>query len=154
MGKSYTLSFDSTLYYGGGNNNKRTYIVDWSFLPLNKQFKVNFTYMSVATATVLDTASVMTLHVNLGTTDNYYANSTGLVSTQMLGSLKIANSAGSTNGYYYADRHSNCPVYVKQRPAVNTIEVMLHTGLTLVNYTAPIPNDYILTLYFEECDDY
>lgn len=154
MGKCYTLSFDSTSYYGGTNNNKRSYAVDWTFLPDHTPFKVTFSYMSVAAATVLATTSVMSLHANLGMTNSFWANATGgIVSTQNLGCLKVANSAGSTNGYYYADTHSNTPVYIKQRPAANTLEIELHSGLSItLNYNTPIPTEYILTLCFEECE--
>jgi hypothetical protein len=156
MGKCYNLSFDSTSYFGGLNNNKRTYFVDWGFLPNNKAFKVRFSYMSVAATTILNTSSVMSLHINLGSSDNFWANATGsTISTQNLGCLRVGTTAGGTNGYYYAELESNTPIYIKSKPCENNVEVELHSGLSVfLNYNTPIPTEYILTLNFEEVDDY
>ena len=152
MGKCYTLSFDSQYSYGGANNNRRTYVVDWSFLPINGKFKVTFSYMSEAIDTVDGDINVMCLMVNLGQSSNFWSNnSTGLQSTQYVGNLKIALSSGAALfGYYFADINSNPPIYLDQRPSQNILEIQLHDGLTGVNYTTPIPGDYILTLCFEE----
>ena len=155
MGKCYNISFDSTSYYGGGNNNKRTYFVDWnSILPQNKKFKVSFCFMSVSGSSVAGAVSVMSLLLNLGGTNNFWANGNGIISTQYLGALKISQTAAGTNGYYYADKHSNLPVYLNSRPTQNLLEVQLHAGLDVTNnFTSPVPFDYVLSLCFEEDDE-
>lgn len=153
MGKCYTLSFDSTNFLSGTNNNKRTYYVDWTFLPIGKRFKVTFSYMSLSDTDNLGSTYVMTLNLNLGQTSNF-ASSTGMQMTQYVGNLKLAVPVGSTLGYYYADVNSNPPIYLEQRPAQNNFEVQLHVGLSGVNYNTPVPADYVLTLSFEEADDY
>jgi len=148
MGKCYTLSFDSTLYYGGANNNKRTYYVDWTFLPENTRFKVTFSYMSVAGG-VDGLQYVCSVLANLGTTSNFYANSIGNVPTQYLGSLKCATQTTSaSNGYFYADQTSNVPVWIEQRPTQNVLEIQIHQGLNGVNFASPVPPNYVLTLCF------
>jgi hypothetical protein len=154
MGKCYTLSFDSDAASSGLDNNALEYNVDWSFLPLGKKFKVTFSYMSLASATISGLANVMTLHLNLGQSNNFYCNGiNGLQSSQYVGTLKITLGVGAAYAYYFADVTSNPPIYLEQRPAQNELTVQLCDGLSLnTPFTAPDPNDYVLTLAFEEVD--
>jgi len=155
MGKCYNFSFDSAFFLGGGNNNKRTFATNWSsVLPENKSFKVSFSYMSETG--VLPDAVVMCLKLNLGQSNSFsnVSPSLSLDTSNFLGFLKIQPLAGATNAYYYADFTTNPPIYLKQRPSSQSLEVEIHDGLTSTNYTTPIPSDYILTLHFEESDDY
>jgi hypothetical protein len=69
-----------------------------------------------------------------------------------MGFLKIQPLAGATNAYYYADITTNAPIYLRERPSSSLLEIELHEGTSTVNYTTPVPSDYILTLSFEECD--
>ena len=151
MGKCYNVSFDSTFFYGGGNNNKRTYVTNWdAVLPANKSFKVRFTYMS-ETAVAPD-AIVMCLRANLGQSNSFVnvSPSTSLNTNYFMGFLKIQPLAGTTNAYYYADFNTNAPIYLKQRPTNTILEVEIHEGLSAVNYTSPVPSDYVITFHFEE----
>ena len=154
MGKCYTLSFDSNYFTGGTDNSSRTYNVDWSFLPLNKRFKVTFAYMSCSLGTVTGSANVMALLLNLGQSSNFYCTGTnGLQSSQYVGSLRIGRaSAPDNHGYYFADVDSNPPIYLEQRPAQNVLEVQLNDGVSSIGYTTPVPTEYLLTLAFEEVE--
>jgi hypothetical protein len=93
MGKCYTISFDSHYYYGGAANNRRTYLVNWdSILPKDKRFKVKFSYMSDADVLNIGTVSTMSLLLNLGQSNNFWSNNTtGIQSTQYMGSLRIGS---------------------------------------------------------------
>ena len=150
MGKCYNLTFDSTDFYGGANNNKRTYFVNWSFLPNDKSYKVTFSYMSVASTNVDGLTAVMSLLLNLGATDSFFADNTGINSTQFMGNLKVA-SVG-TNNYFFADKTTNQEIYLNSRPTQNVLEVQLHQGLSGTNFANPVPTNYVLTLCFEECE--
>ena len=155
MGKCYNFSFDSAFFYGGGNNNKRTFTTNWAaVLPEQKAFKVSFSYMSETA--VLPDAIIMCIKTNLGQSNSFtnVSPSTSLDTTNFLGFLKIQPLAGATNAYYYADFKTNPPIYLKQRPNNTLLEVEIHEGLTNVNYTSPVPSDYIITLHFEEVDEY
>lgn len=149
MGKLYVVAFDSTSNYGGANNNKRTYITNWeSILPPDKQFKVSFTYMSVVAA-VVNTPTLMTLHIDLGQTTTFQASGSPFASDRYLGCL-LFGGTDNTNEYYYATTETNPPIYIKSRPTNSFTEVALHQGLTQTNYNTPVPSDYVLTLCFEE----
>lgn len=154
MGKCYNFSFDSAFFYGGGNNNKRTFVTNWaSVLPEKKAFKVSFAFMSETG--VLPDAIIMCLKTNLGQSNSFsnVSPSTSFDTTNFLGFLKIQTLAGTTNAYYYSDFKTNPSIYLKERPTNTTLEVELHEGLSSVNYTTPVPSDYILTLHFEEVDE-
>jgi hypothetical protein len=153
MGKCYNVSFDSAFFTGGGNNNKRTYATNWtSVLPANKAFKVSFSFMSETA--VLPNAIVMCLDVNLGQSNSYATISPSLLlaTNYFMGFLKIQPLAGTTNAYYYADHTTNAPIYLAQRPTATFLEIELHEGLSNVNYTTPVPSDYVITFHFEEYD--
>jgi hypothetical protein len=154
MGKCYTLSFDSNYFTGGIDNSARTYNVDWTFLPLNKRFKVTFSYMSAAAATVSGLNNVMALLLNLGQTSNFYCTGTpGLQMSQYVGTLRITIGLSAAYAYYFADVTSNPPIYLEQRPAQNVLTVQLCDGLSLTTpFTTPVPEDYVLTLAFEEVE--
>ena len=154
MGKCYTISFDSAFFTGGTTNNKRTYATNWaSVLPEKKAFKVSFSYMS-ETGVLPDTI-VMCIKLNLGQSKSFMnlSPSNSLDTTNFAGFLKIQPITGSiTTAYYYSDFQTNPPIYLNERPTNSLLEVELHEGLSTINYTTPVPSDYILTLYFEEVD--
>jgi hypothetical protein len=151
MGKCYNFSFDSAFFFGGANNSRRTYTTNWaSVLPEKKAFKVSFAYMSEVG--VLPDAIVMCLRTNLGQSNSYsnISPSTSFDSTNLLGFLKIDPLAVSS--FYYADYKTNPPIYLNERPTNSILEVELHEGLSTVNYSTPVPSDYVLILHFEEVD--
>ena len=150
MGKCYTLSFDSD--NGTGPVGQSSFNVDWTFLPLNKAFKVTFSYMSQSDGAILG-ADVMTLVMNLGQSNNFNCNGSRQ-STPYLGNFKIGRSSAPDNhGYYYADVNSNPPIYLEQRPSQNAIVVQINSGLLASTpFATPAPLPYVLTLAFEEVD--
>ena len=154
MGKTYNVSFDSTQFQGGNNNNKRTYVTNWnSILPPDKEFKVTFSYMSGTFIVPSPVAVVMTLFVDLGQTCSFAALGTtaapgGFQATTFLGSIPIV--AIDVQEYYVASTVDNPPVYLRGRPYNNLTTVHLHNGLVQTNFNTPIPSDYVLTLCFEE----
>jgi hypothetical protein len=155
MGKCYNFVFESAAATGGANNNKRQFITNWSsVLPNNKSFNVRFTYMSETG--VLPDANIMCLKSNLGqnTTFTNATPSNSFDTINFMGFLKIQPLAGTVNAYYYADYTTNAPTYLKQRPSGNILEIELHEGTSNVNFTGPIPSDYIITFNFEEVDEY
>jgi hypothetical protein len=156
--------FDSTLHTSGGNNSRRIYTSNWaSILPNDKSFNVSFSFMSATDAVlgVIPVLFIPILKCNLGQ-NTTFANLTSLSSafttTNALGFLKVAlvpsNNIASTddNAYLVADITTNPSIYLKSRPTNSTLEVEIHNGLTNTNYVN-IP-DYVLTLHFEECDEY
>jgi hypothetical protein len=148
MGKTYTVAFDSTLSYGGANNNKRTYYTNWSaLLPKDTAFNVTFSFTSADV--VYDAASpVLCLSANLGQTCAVIASSTAFRTSNVIGSLQV----DSSTKFYYASTTTNPPIYIKTLPSVTFLEVELHNGLTGANFNTPVPADYVLMLSFEECD--
>lgn len=151
MGRIYTFAFDSTNYIGGNNNNKRQYVTNWnSVLPERTAFKVTFSYMSVVAA-IVNTPTLMTLHMDLGQTSVYQGSSTPFGFTPFIGNILVGGTDGA-NEYYYATSTTNPPIYINSRPQYGLTEVRLHQGLTVTNYNTPIPADYVLMVSFEECD--
>ena len=154
MGKIYNVSFDSTLFYGGANNNRRTYVTNWQSILPDKLFKVTFSFMSGTAVVPSPNTIPMTIQMDLGQSCSYAAIGTtaapgGFQSSFFLGNLFITGI--DTNEYYFAETKSNPPVYTR-RPSSNITEVRLHNGLTNTNFTTPVPSDYLLTLCFEELD--
>ena len=151
--KVYNFVFESAAASGGAANNRRQFITNWSsVLPKDKSFYVRFSYMSETG--VLPNALVMCLKCNLGQT-NVYTQATpsnAFSNLNFMGFLKIQPLAGATNAYYYADITTNAPIYLRERPSISHLEIEIHEGTSTVNYTTPVPSDYILTLSFEECD--
>jgi hypothetical protein len=147
MGKLYNVSFDSTLAYGGANNNKRTYVTNWaSILPPDKAFKVTFSFS--AAFVVIVNAEVMTLQMDLGQAYSFAAGTSQTNSTRFIG--YISHSGTGVNGYYNASSTTNPPIYIDKRPSSNITEVAIHEGLSNINFTDPLPGNYVLTLCFEE----
>ena len=147
MGKTYTVSFDSTSSLSGTNNSNRSFVTNWdSILPEGKEFKVSFSYMSAAT--VVANGVIMALHVNVGQTTAFAASGGPLASTRFMGYLLIGSD--NVSEYYYATTTTNHPMYIKSRPPSSTTEISLEQGLTQTNYALPVPSDYVLTIFFEE----
>jgi hypothetical protein len=156
MGKCYNLTLDSNFFYGGTNNNRRTYFVNWASILPDKAFKVTFSYMSTASGNVEGLFEVMTLLLNLGATNNFTSSST-TNSTLFMGNLKIAacsvSATGESNAYFFAEQNTNPATYLNSRPTQNILEVQLNQGFTGNGFIYPNPDPYILTLHFEEVDE-
>jgi hypothetical protein len=150
MGKIYNVSFDSTNVYGGANNNKRSYVTNWSSILPDKAYKVTFSYMSATCAVPSPNTHVMTLQMDLGQSCSFSAGANAFASSAFLGSIPIT-SIGADE-YYSATTTDNPPIYIRTRPQVNITEVRLHNGLGVTNFNTPVPSDYVLTLCFEEMD--
>jgi hypothetical protein len=155
MGKTYNVSFDSTQFQGGSNNNKRVYVTNWDSILPDKAFKVSFSYMSATAVVPSPNTVVMSLFVDLGQTCSWSALGTtaapgGFQATTFLGSIPITSIAADE--YYSCTTLQNPPVYLRGRPYNSLTTVHLHQGLLQTNFNTPVPSDYVLTLCFEELE--
>jgi len=154
----YNFCLNSALG-GGSPTSGSTFFVDWSILP-EGEYKVSFTFSSVATGTDLTLATTPVIYLELGQASTTViepsaANANTTYRGGFLGCLRaqsITSTLAGTAEYYtffYADTNNNPPVYLLSRPRNNTVTVDIHTSSATLqtNYT-PV-GAYVLTLSFE-----
>jgi hypothetical protein len=145
----------------GGNapTTSSTFFVDWTVLP-EGEYKVSFTFTSVATGTDIGNTTNAVLYLDLGQSSTSIieasaANATNTYRGGFLGCLRptsYATGAATLSDYItflYADVNTNPPVYLLSRPRNNSVSVDIHTSstTTTTNYSPIGP--YVLTLSFE-----
>ena len=154
----YNFCLNSALG-GASPTSGSTFFVDWSILP-EGEYKVSFTFSSVATGTDLTLSTTPVIYLELGQASTTViepsaANANNTYRGGFLGCLRaqsITSTLAGTAEYYtflYADTNNNPPVYLLSRPRNNTVTVDIHTSSATLqtNYT-PI-GAYVLTLSFE-----
>ena len=157
--KFYTLFLRSENYYSStntANTLNRTYAIDWTFLPKDKQYKVSFNFWSnrFTSATNLNDRQYLVL-TNLGGYNSFSAsNNVDKKVNNILGGLKLKRASSRTSAglqtdmHYRADIQSNSPIYLNDRPSSNflTIDITSILGST----DAILTSQYYMELFFEE----
>jgi hypothetical protein len=160
MGKIINVVLNSNNKVSGVNNDA-VYFIDWSSILKNRQaYRLHWTY--VGQTNVLTAASKLAqvqVDFNL---ENYLNRDSqmGAPTTQMIGMLRSFYLNGAVN-YLFADDSNNPPIYMRTRPQNNTFRVQVLTNdsppVAWKDNTAVTPvvnGNYILTLSFQEVDEY
>lgn len=154
--RTYNVIFNSN--FASGATASSRYYVDWTIMP-EGEYKVTFTFTSVATATDLDNSINACLYLDLGQSNTSVIEASPTNSTyalvaqrsQFLGCLRPTEITIMNDyiTYLYADINTNPPVYLFCRPKNSAVTVDIHTSsvTTTTNY-APT-SAYVLTLSFE-----
>jgi hypothetical protein len=151
MGRTWTFLLNSDIA-GNANTANCRYFIDWCDMPLNKRYKMNFTFVS-ATG-ILTNTEVANVFVDLGHAQGVICppenNSAQAYKSGYIGSLQWQ---GTATGKLSASMVDNPPVWFDSRPIQNTIRVEIHTATaTQMTDYAPVPK-YSMTLCFEEQPD-
>ena len=158
MGKNiYNIQLNSNNKVSGIANNSLTYNFDWSVLPDKTAFKVSFSFIAAKNVLMANT-SIANVEVDIGQTNCYTTSSTsfGAQQNKILGQLYPESVAANntTFSYLFAERDNNPPIYIPIRPNDTSITVNIKNyngALWLDDAGTPLaPNNYILTLIFEE----
>ena len=144
----YTIVLESSS--GSGSLNSKVFYVDWGRLP-TASYKVSFT-MNCALGTTVNTY-VANIFCDLGQGQNLImaSSSSSTPRTGFLGLLQWSGTGANNN--LYADTSTNQPIYIKNRPMNNTVNVEIHQNAD--PYFTNVPNavlgQYTLVLTFERC---
>lgn len=143
-----------------GTNNNAVYFIDWSAILKEKTaYKLHFSY--IGQPNTLNASSKLA-QVQIDFQMEQYLNSSstyGAPTTQTIGVLRSFYLNGSIN-YLFSDDSNNPPIYFQNRPYNNTFTVQVLTNdSTPVAWTdnaaSPVANNnYILTLSFQELENY
>ena len=136
-----------------------TFFVDWSVMP-EGEYKVSFTFTSVATSSDLTNTANAVLYLDLGQSSASIIESSVALSGNayrggFLGCLRpqtIITGATTPTDYItflYADTITNPPVYILSRPRNSQISVDIHTSSITTNTNYSPIGAYVLTLSFE-----
>lgn len=144
-----------------GTNNNATYYIDWgSILKNNTPYKLHFTYMGgVNFFTAAMTNKIPLIYCDIQTSSNYMTSTTGAMSTQVLGYLKIQQIAPNVNGSYLtAEDNTNVPMYLESRPLNNTFTITINdnqaTPALFVDMSGnSVPSNYVMVFSFTELTD-
>lgn len=145
-----------------GTNNNATYNIDWgSILKDRTAYRLHFTYMGgFNTFTAASTNKIACVYSDIQTSSNRMTSTTGAMTTQMMGYLKIQQIQPSINlAYLTAEDNTNVHMFLDSRPMNNTFTISIYDNastpaLYLDNNGTPAPpNNYILILSFSELSD-
>lgn len=128
------------------NRGQRVYAVDWSFLPENKKFKVNFKFVSRQLA--LTANSVYYISSNF--TQPTSATAGSVVARRpntILGTVKPRRVSSDTDCQLTANPDDNEPVYLLDRPRDNFLEIRV-LDTTASQYNLAV--DYLMVISFED----
>lgn len=155
--RTYNIVFNSNFGTGAPTVSTKFY-VDWSIIP-EGEYKVTFTFTSVATAPDLDNTANACLYLDLGqsNTSVIEASPTNITyalvaqRSQFLGCLRPTEITILNDyiTYLYADTNTNPPVYLFCRPKNSYVSVDIHTSSVSTNTNYSPIGAYVLTLSFE-----
>jgi hypothetical protein len=146
-------------FAGATPTTSSTFFVNWSVMP-EGEYKVSFTFTSVATSSDLTNTANAVLYLDLGQASTSIIESSVALSNNtyrggFLGCLRQSSfSSGNTAAtdhitFLYADTNTNPPVYILTRPRNNSVNVDIHTSSTTTNTNFSPIGAYVLTLSFE-----
>lgn len=153
-GRTYNFCLNSNF---GGNTptTSSTFFIDWTVMP-EGEYKVSFTFTSVATSTDLGNTVNAVIYLDLGQSSTSIIEPSSALANNtyrggFLGCLRQTSFLNATDyvTYLYADLNNNPPVYIFSRPRNNSVSVDIHTSsITTTTNFSPI-GGYVLTLSFE-----
>jgi hypothetical protein len=150
MPRCWTFVLNSDIGVGGTANSR--YFIDWGDMPINKKYKMNFTFIS-ATG-VLTNTEVANVFIDLGHAQGVICPSefNGQQGYKS-GFIGCLNWQGTASGKLSATMIDNPPVWFDSRPIQNIIRVEIHNAAaTQMTDYSPVPK-YSMTLCFEEQPD-
>lgn len=154
---SFSLLLNSSSYFSQANAcGDTTYAVNFTNYPEGK-YNLTFSYWGLQNH--LDGTDGANLYVSFQNNPEMYVLS-GTTNNQVstfIGGLNKKLLANANDGFFYASPMDNPPVYFKQKPTCNFIQVRilnrLGTVVVLHDVADPNVNNYMLTLHFEKCED-
>lgn len=158
--KSYNIvlpSANGTTTGVGATNLKFNF--DWSVLE-NQPYKVYFTFATTSITNTTDTFVNGLLQTDLFLPSTQYignATKQHASTTDVLGIVEsrlINNSTSTSKIYYFADKSTNTPLYISERPRLNQFQVFfsdLSPGTANTEFFFE-SGKYTLILHFEPCD--
>lgn len=159
--KSYNIvlpSHNGTSIGLGASN--LIYNFDWSVLD-NQPYKVYFSFASTSFLTTSDTFINGMIQTDLFYNSSQYiinATQQHAGNTDIIGVFKsriINNASGSTTKiYFFADKNTNPPIYITERPKSNQFFILISTiQPTTANTEFWLEGaKYTMILHFEPCD--
>ena len=160
MGKITNVVLNSNNAVSGATN-QASYFIDWAaILDDRKAYRMHWVY--VGGANTITGTKIAQVQVDFQT--RQYLNRSSIMgapTTPTIGCLRPYVFVGSSNtDYLFADDGNNPPVYLDSRPYNNNFTVSIldnaaTPALWKDNAAVPVnPAAYILTLSFQEIDEY
>lgn len=156
-------SFNCTTETAGNANNNKSYYVDWSSRMPKGQYNLSFTFQSEGVI-ITNITTIPTLYSDIVSSASNTLLPTAAVynNTNILGTLTQIVTHPATNVCYLkADRNSNPPVYLNNRPFNNLFNIQVFSNdavpIPWVDETTPTPlplTPYVLILHFELIKEY
>jgi hypothetical protein len=146
------VGISSNTRIAGTTTGEATYSLDWSFLPVNKQYNISFSFVSDKT-NIHAYNNIAVITISLGQINSYrtsFSSYTGRP-TDFLGGL--VPYITRNDSFLYADTKTNVPICLMGRPRTNRFDVKilsLNTGLPWTDFADEPIGTYGLTLAFEE----
>lgn len=165
MGKIYTVVLNSSqgtnqTYYdntGNATTDIRNvgYFYDWSLLPQNKRYKLDFNFISTSHTS---TGSVCNIFCDMAQLNTMFgmnpsATSNSRLNYSYLGSARLTGIG--VNTYLWANVNFNGTLYLERPPTNNNFTIsLLNNDLNKTPYSSTtLFGGYTLCLTFEEIDD-
>lgn len=163
MGKIYTICLNSsqgTIQPYTDNTGTTTtdirnvgYFYDWSLLPQDKKYKLNFNFITVGhTSTGANVCNIYCDMTQLNTrfAQGLYSTSNTRLNYSYLGSARL--TLIGTNSYLWADSNFNGTLYLDRPPTNNNFMIsLINNDVNKTPYSSTtLFGGYTLTLSFEE----
>jgi len=155
-------SFNCTAGTVANANNDKSYYIDWSARLPQGVYKFSFTFQAEGNIVInIPTNALVYSDIVSSSSNMILPQSTVYNNTNILGVLYPVVTHPPTNvAYLKADRHSNPPIYLNNRPFNNEFRVQIQTNdlvpIPWVDETAtPVSiSAYILIMQFELIREY
>lgn len=156
-------SFNCTTATQANDNNDKSYYIDWSARMPQGEYKFSFTFQAEGNIiNTIPTIAMVYSDIVSSSSNMILPQSTVYNNTNILGALfPTMVDPNAHVCYLKADRQSNPPIYLNNRPFNNEFRVQVQSNdlvpIPWVDETAPTPapiSAYILIMQFELLREY
>jgi hypothetical protein len=136
-------------------NNDKSYSIDWTSLMPEGEYLMSFTYQG-GTNNVQTLPNIPNIWVELGVSQNNVCSQSSSFAQRCVNIGSLYPSVIDVSAHHStlrADKTSNQPIYLQERPSFQDITVLIQTPLKVAwldEAATPLaPNHYVLRLHFE-----